>query len=248
MNVLHTFHDGSTLVRLPMSEILATPVWKGNRILDRSHASKISSSVKDIQILDSGYQMIVYKEYDNGGVLVEQKCLIDGQHRAEVVRQRWAQAKQAMESLGVSTSQDFPVLCRIKTVETESDAIVYFNALNNTKPLQFDEDVNLQTNRILSALEGEFNQNKKKPFLRHTKMMRPYIYTDSLRKALEPYVTHICAMGIPRFVERVRTWNDTHIALPSKDGTAEAAKKLGFFLGYRAKFPWILECLPTQSP
>ena len=69
--VLHRYHDNSTLTRTTIQELLKIPIWKGNRILDTHHSDTIYNMIHNrslnIQSLDSGYRVIVYKEEDASG-------------------------------------------------------------------------------------------------------------------------------------------------------------------------------------
>ena len=122
--MLHVYNDGSKLLKMSAKELISIPIWKGNRILDTAHAEHIKAAIgSDVKKLDSNYCIIQYTEPNADGVPVIQRYLIDGQHRASVVRDFFRDTL---------CEPDFFVTVREKGVESESDAVDYFNAINNT--------------------------------------------------------------------------------------------------------------------
>ena len=130
---------------------MALPTWKGQRILDKTHSDAIKAAVGDnVQSLDSGYSIVKYKEEATDGSSVVSIYLIDGQHRASIIRDYY---------LETVCEPDFNVTVMEKTVESESDAIEYFNKINNVKAQQWRMDPNLLINNYISAIEKVFNKN-----------------------------------------------------------------------------------------
>ena len=85
--MLHTYNDGSTLKIMTARELVALPTWKGQRILDKTHSDAIKNAVgSNVKTLDSGYSIVKYKEENTDGTTVISSYLIDGQHRASVIR------------------------------------------------------------------------------------------------------------------------------------------------------------------
>ena len=85
--MLHQYNDGSVLKKMSARELVSIPIWNGNRILDKEHASKIKEAIgNNINKLDSGYTVIRYNEDASDGRVVLSSYLIDGQHRASVIR------------------------------------------------------------------------------------------------------------------------------------------------------------------
>ena len=78
---------------------------------------------------------------------------------------------------------DFTLTVREKIVETESDAVEYFNALNNVKRQFWKTDPNLIVNKYIQAMEKKYNTNTKTPLIR-PKAHRPYLSSDKLRDVL----------------------------------------------------------------
>ena len=70
--MLHTYSDGSILKVIPSRELISIPIWKGQRILDKEHASSIKSAIgENIRSLDSGFSIIKYKEEATDGKIIE---------------------------------------------------------------------------------------------------------------------------------------------------------------------------------
>ena len=200
--MLHTFNDGSILISMTARQLIAIPIWKGNRILDEAHTNIISTGVgSNIQSLDSAiYRIVKYKELNVSNVLVEQKYLIDGQHRAFIIK------KHFDENLCVP---DFPVVVIEKNVDSETDAIEYFNMLNNVKPQHWNHDPSLLANKYIAAMEAKFNVDKKNPLIRQKGTKRPYLSADKLREMLIVNSSRLkhTAPDIKKFIEAVSKWN-----------------------------------------
>jgi len=198
--MLHKYSDGSILRVISSRELVAIPIWKGQRILDKEHAMQIKKSIGDnISSLDSGFSIIKYNEETTDGRIIESSYLIDGQHRASVIRDYYD---------STVCEPDFPVTVIEKTVKTESDAIGYFNKINNVKAQQWKIDPNLLINNYIAALETAF-VSKKCPLIRNGSTTRPYISTDSLRQAFSNNI-HLLKnnpLDIQVFIERVKRFN-----------------------------------------
>jgi hypothetical protein len=176
IRVMHRFHDGSVLRTISAKELIAIPVWKGNRILDTDHASTIQKKMANIRHLDSGYKIIKYMEADASGVTRLQSYLIDGQHRAHVLREHF---------LSTLCEADFTVVATEKSVSSESEAIEYFNVINNVKPQRWAHDPKILVNQYIMELERRFNPKAKKDFvIRQGATKRPYLSVDRLREVL----------------------------------------------------------------
>lgn len=250
---LHTYSDGSTLVKTTIQQILKIPVWKGNRILIREHVRNIASQVGgNLRLLDSGYHCIVYPEVDAVGNRIDQRYLVDGQHRAEVIREYLSACHGLMEDItgtrSVQTAQsalsfDFPCTMRVIVVGSETEAIEYFNTLNNAQPIRFDADPNLAVNATILALEKEFNTTKKNLAIRQTKTKRPYLHVNDLRAVLLPFADKLTRTRIPEFVKAVRAWNEAECATRKADTVGEKCHTLKFFLAYYPDLRWVRECL-----
>jgi hypothetical protein len=208
-------------------ELVAIPVWKGNRTLDVGHAATIAAAVTDIRTLDSGYRIVNYMEPDATGTPVRQSYLIDGQHRCHILRS--------------ATALDFPVVVTEKDVASESDAIDFFNTINTVKPQQWSVDPALIVNLYIVELEKAFNTKVK---LIRPSTHRPYLSVDRLREALKRLP--LKAKAVTAYVAKVRAKNEmllqdaimrSNYDLPEN----KRALAIGFMLGL--DMSWVKECL-----
>lgn len=217
------FHDGSILRPMLARDLVAIPVWKGNRTLDTAHAAAIAAAVTDIRNLDSGYRIVNYTEPDATGTLMRQSYLIDGQHRCHVLKN----SKEPLE---------FPVVVTEKDVATESDAIDFFNTINTVKPQQWTIDPALIVNQYIAELEKAFNTPKVK--LIRPSTHRPYLSVDRLRDALKRLPLR--TKGAADFVAKAKVNNEKRLECAGTDPAAQRASILRFMLGLDLK--WIGEC------
>lgn len=248
MKVLHTYADGSTLNLMTSRELIAIPPWKGQRIIDNNHVNTIKSAIgKNVQLLDSGYSIIKYKEETADGKLILQSYLIDGQHRASVIRDFYN---------STVCEPDFTVTYTEKIVDSESDAIEYFNKINTVKVQQWKMDPNLLINKYISALEGVFNTNKKSLLIRPGSTSRPYLSSTKLREEFKNHVKLLKMNTINTFVENVKKYNTSTVnnfsielsQVNAKDVVLkEKAITLKFALAYDTKLKWVKEILTLTN-
>jgi len=225
---MFTFHDGSILRIMTARDLVAVPVWKGNRTLDVGHAKAIAAAVTDIRTLDSGYRIVNYMEPDATGTPVRQSYLIDGQHRCHILR--------------TSTELDFPVVVTEKDVASESDAIDFFNTINTVKPQQWSVDPALIVNLYIVELEKAFNKPKTK--LIRPATHRPYLSVDRLRDELKCHTLR--AKAVMAFVANAKAKNEALLqdAIMRSNYDLVDNKRaiaVGFMLGLDLK--WVKECL-----
>ena len=243
---IHTFNDGSTLHTLSAMSLVKIPIWKGNRILDTVHAAAIQKAIGSaVHPLDSGYRIVEYEEADAGGNVVVQTYLIDGQHRAHIL-------KEHFEGL---CEPDFTVLVTKRRVEDESGAIAFFNAINNCKPQAWRLEPNLIINKYIAALVKKFNGTKKVKLIRPGATHRPYLSSDKLRDILLMNLKDLKQTNeeVREFVERVAVWNTQEVGAAQmslslgdikKDVTIlERSIDIGFILAFDGTYRWIRACL-----
>jgi hypothetical protein len=197
MEFLHNYHDGSRLYKMSARALCCIPIWKGNRIIDMNHVMNIKQSIdQNIQLLDSGYKIIQYIEEDENDKPIRKSYLIDGQHRVSIVSEYFETDKNAI---------DFIVTVTEIRVESEAEAIQYFNQINNVKPIQFEEDANMILNRYLDKLIKSF-PIKMKLFRSSTK--RPYLSIEKFREYLQKKVNTLKLISVELFVSRCKEIND----------------------------------------
>ena len=56
--MLHTLHDGSHVRLMKARELVAIPVWNGNRTIDHKHVETIKDSLYDIKHIDFGFRIV----------------------------------------------------------------------------------------------------------------------------------------------------------------------------------------------
>ena len=247
---LHTFHDGSTLQLTSAQELLKIPIWKGNRILDTAHVAEIQKAIgSNITHLDSGYYVVQYEELDAGNHPILQSYIIDGQHRAAVLKEHFT---------STLCEPDFPILMTVKRVIDEEEAITFFNAINKCKPQSWKMDPVLIVNKYMAALTKKFNGNKKLLLIRPGSTHRPYLSSDKLREALLLYASSLKSSSedVRGFVERVVKWNTNELGavqmqlslndIPKKE-IPILEKSIGaeFLLAFDGSYKWIPLCLGT---
>jgi len=237
--MIHTFSDTSVLKKIKAKELAGIQVWKGNRFIDKEHSKNIASAINKIESLDSTIFRVV--KYKDG--TIEQKYLVDGQHRQLVIKNYFEET--------TLFPTNFDVLVHEKTVDSEAEAIEYFNAINNVKPQQ-DNDPKILANKYILALEKHFVKLIR-PEGKGTK--RPFLSNDLLRTELEKNASMLKQSNefVKRFVERVDAWNkkkikDYELSLIERkeDSVLSVLKSCidkKFVLAFDPKLPWIKECL-----
>jgi hypothetical protein len=236
--LLHTYADGSKLIRTSIRNLQALPIWKGNRIIDMTHVQRLIQTLDrdktDVSHLDSGYKVITYDEEDAGQNTIRQSYVVDGQHRLAVIAE-------------IGDGLDFDITYTLKEVADEAEAIEYFNAINTAKPIQYEEDPNLLVNRYISAISGIFPPKKK--LIRTTKTKRPYLFIEDLRHALTGVVDHLRHTRPEILARKVAEWNTARCReleielslMPTvKDaGIKQQAHALQFALAVEPHCTWI---------
>jgi hypothetical protein len=246
--MLHTLHDGSHVKVITARELVAIPIWNGNRIIDTEHVKKIKASLSDIKLIDFGFRIITRMVDDAGGNKITESKIIDGQHRHKVLTDHFQENFCA---------DDFQVVVLEKEVSTESEIITYFKQLNTQLPIAWKSDPVMVTNEYIKALEGKFNTKKEK-MIREASTKRPYLSVDKVReKFLEIFknrgVASESAEEIKEFVERVNVLNakliqgsDMVILQSGKKDIIDIVQKAAakkFMLAVDPKLKWISDCL-----
>jgi hypothetical protein len=214
------------------------PIWKGNRIIDMEHVKNIKESINyKAYFLDSGYKTIQYEEVDDNNTPIKKTYLIDGQHRISVVADYFDTVQDAT---------DFIVTVTEIRVESEADAIEYFNKINNVKPIQFKEDSNLIVNKYLQHLIASYPVKSK--LFRTGATKRPYLSVDKFREALVKKVDNLKKISIEKFIKECKLMNIKIIqeleirSLNEKDKEIKIITKmleLEFALAWDDKFKWL---------
>jgi hypothetical protein len=244
MELIHTYSDGSKLFKMSALSLIRIPVWKGNRIIDLEHVKNIKESIDyNAYLLDSGYKTVQYNEMDESNKPVKKTYLIDGQHRISVVADYFENVQDA---------KDFSVTVTEIRVDSEVDAIEYFNKINNVKPIQFKEDPNLIVNKYLQRLIASFPVKLK--LFRNGATKRPYLSVDKFREALVKRVDNLKKISIERFIKECKIINTKIIQELEISSLNEKEKELKiiikileleFALAWDDKFKWLNNILPN---
>lgn len=244
MDLVHIYNDGSKLFKMSALALIRIPIWKGNRIIDLEHVKNIKESVEQKAfLLDSGYKTIQYDEMDENNKPVKKTYLIDGQHRISVVADYFENTQD---------SKDFSVTVTEIRVDSEVEAIEYFNRINNVKPIQFKEDPNLIVNKYLQRLITSFPIKSK--LFRNGATKRPYLSVDKFREALVKKVDSLKKISIEKFIKECKIINTKFIqeleirSLNEKDKEIKIITKiieLQFALAWDDKFKWLDTILPN---
>ncbi len=241
MEYLYTYSDGSHLFKMSARALTQIPIWKGNRILDKQHAENIKKMVGDnIQTLDSGYNTIQYLDLDpETDEHIKRSYIIQGQHRASIIRDYFNTNPLA---------KDFQITVTELQVESEEDAIEYFNKINNVKPIQYEVDDNLLINKFVQKLCEAFPKSKN--LIRQTTTRRPYLNADKLRNSLKKYVTELRKITPEDFTKRVLQINQETLnelaTFTSSHKEYTMVKKcieLKFALAWEDQCKWVKDCI-----
>ncbi len=239
--VLHTLHDGSVLRTMMARELTTYQPWQGNRILDHGHVDSLEKALNGhVELLDSGYKLVILREMDASDTIIENKYIIDGQHRAEVL-------KRAFKNNPFL--DDFEVLVSEKHVSGEAEAIAYFRSLNHAKPIEWKMDPKLIVNKYVEALEKACMQTKRVSFIRSDTKF-PYLSSSMLRTALEK--EHVRQQlsdddaDVAKFVENVLEWNKSKLLVPIPPALPKKIRErlekgigIGFVLAVDPSCAWI---------
>jgi hypothetical protein len=186
---LFQYSNGSILTSMSIKALALIPVWQGNRIIDEAHVQQIYEAISpNFERLDSGYQLIQYKEKD----LVEKTYLIDGQHRMAVIK------KCILE-------RDFMATVTIKKVDSEADAIIYFNQINDVKPIQF-HDPRIHTNQFIKVLNETFPT-----IFRQKSTRKPYLSIEKVRESLLKNIDMLKNKTPSDWIIRVLEYNESRL-------------------------------------
>jgi len=238
MELLHIYSDGSKLFKMSALALTKIQVWKGNRIIDLEHVKNIKESVEyNAYFLDSGYKTIQYDELDENNKPIKMTYLIDGQHRISVVSDYFENVQDA---------KDFFVTVTEIRVDSELEAIEYFNKINNVKPIQFKEDPNLIVNKYIQKLLASYPVKSK--LFRNGATKRPYLSVDKFREVLTKKVDNLKKISIEKFIKECKTTNTKIIqeleirSLNDKEKEIKMITKIleiDFALAWDDKFKWI---------
>ena len=239
---LFTLYDGSSVQSMSAKDLCSLQIWQGNRILNADHVQRIKQSVGDtIQKLDSTYRIVECPIEDAGGNMTKVKYIIDGQHRAQVLKDYFRTSL---------CEPDFQVLVIVKQVNSELEIIQTFNTINHVNPITWS-DHKLLANLYIAELLKLFNV-KKQEFIRNSCTKRPYVYIEKLREVLlekdNARRLKESREEAVSFAKRVYEWNANQIReaevnvlqyRKSEGDILLKSAKIGCMLAFDSNLPWV---------
>ena len=240
--ILHTYNDGSRLMRSTVYELLEFGIWRGQRIFDAEHAKRLKDTIEKLENLDCDYHVIVKREVHADGRVIEIPEVVGGQHRLSILR----------DAKASGFFPDFPITYTLKYVDSEAEAEAYFNKISSSKPMHFDEDPGLMVGRFIVALERAFATPRRADMcIRQSLTRRPYLYIEDVRPILVANIDRLRRTKPVDFANRVKEWNSKKVeefmrirSQALGDDRMDRCIDRNFTLAYSAGLPWIAACLP----
>jgi hypothetical protein len=172
MTTRYEYPDGSKLVELDSNALCRYEAWTGQRPLNQEHIAAIAESVgDDVSALDRDYKLVKIRNEDAGRM----ECyILDGQHRAEVLR-RHAAAHPLDNFKLTATVYDY-------TDRTMDEVNDLFLTINSVRPFTDDDAATVDINRISAAVMMHFNEGlaPKDTLIRQAKTRAPYICVSEI--------------------------------------------------------------------
>lgn len=172
----HTFRDGSELIAISARWLIKNvPAWEGQRTLKLDHVEHLKQRVQDPQDLEGPYVVAVLQSEEG-----PRWRIVDGQHRAEVLRE-WFQTQPP--------SKDFMVVVRLKECISDLEVIELFRNINTQKPVEYELSSEEKQHELVKLLVGEYQRkdkgNKLTEMIRSGAKQRPFLATESLLEKLK---------------------------------------------------------------
>lgn len=240
--LLTTLSDGSSLYKVPAKELAAVPTWHGNRIVDQAHVHTLNSTVGHPKQFDiKPFHIVRYNAEQEDRTVKEEVCIVDGQHRVEVLKNYLAKQEPSFDN----AFEEFDLLVIEKYCADEQEVIKYFKILNTTKNIEWRDDPRLVVNRYLEALCSKFN-TKKRQLIRNGKTRKPYISLEVLRDQMVARRVGFATEETPEaYAERIyNEHNEVLEDLKRQESEAlltefKAALKADCLLGHMQGWDWL---------
>lgn len=149
-------------------------------------------------------------------------------------------------------TDDFQVVVIEKNVQSETEAIEFFNMINNVKPQRWATDPSILVNQYIAEFEKQFNVGGKK-LIRQGATTRPYLSVDRLREVLKEHVKELPQemSKIQEVVQAAMAKNSSMIeqapifilANTKHSKYYERAAAVNFMLAIDPRLRWIAEIL-----
>ena len=252
---LHTFADGAELVAVSARWFIQCPPWEGQRTLDAEHVRMLVASVTQPRTLEGPYVLAILPGDDIQPTRFE---IVDGQHRAEVLR-HWFRN-------GSGTATDFYVLVRLVVCPTDMDVIDLFRRCNTKKPLRYEYSPEQKQHELVKLLVAAFQRrdttgNKITEMIRSGARGRPVLATESLLHEIRAQrFFHEGATGAGQTPEAIcdaiQTWNaqiaaDPYTYLATLRGITPTMRaraiQYSFFLGLDPHLRWLKDIVAVTA-
>jgi hypothetical protein len=247
----HNFRDGSELIAISARWLIQIPPWEGQRTLQADHVQTLKKSIHNPQDLEGPYVVAVLQ--DEAG---PRWGIVDGQHRAEVLREWFRTQPQ---------SKDFLVVVRLKECASDLEVIELFRTINTQKPMEYTLSAEEKQHELVRLLVTEYQRKDKghklTEMIRSGAKQRPFLATELLLQHLKqrrffsedsPGTFRVPPQDI---AHRIIAWNSEKASDPTaylatlkglSDTLVARAATYGFYLGLDPKLGW-LATIPQSS-
>lgn len=236
--------DGSELIAISARWFIRCPAWEGQRTMDMDHVRELTKNIQNPRELEGPYTVCVIPADD--GVRFG---IVDGQHRAEVLRE-WF--------VGQPQSMDFMVLVRLVQCASDMEVITLFRKLNSSKPMKYELSAEEKQHEMVRMLVDAFRKKDVKghkitEMIRSGARQRPYLATETLLHEIRARRffhegTATEHMSVTEVVDWIQTWNAGISANPNEylmtlKGLTPALKGravgYSFYLGLDPALKWL---------
>jgi hypothetical protein len=241
----HQFRDGSELIAISARWLINhVPPWEGQRTLQADHVVRLKQSIQNPQDLEGPYVVAVLR--DEGG---PRWGLVDGQHRAEVLRE-WFQTQPQIK--------DFMVVVRLKECASDLEVIELFRTINTQKPMEYELSPEEKQHELVRLLVAEYQRKDKghklTEMIRSGAKQRPFLATEVLlqqlrqRRFFSADSPGTQSLSPQEVADRIVTWNTEKAGNPTAylatlkgltDTLVARAATYGFYLGLDPKLGWL---------
>lgn len=248
---LHSYGDGSELIAISARWLLRCPPWEGQRTIDTNHVRKLSKTIQHAKELEGPYTVaVIPPEHSIIGDMSDlpRISIVDGQHRAEVLREWFLTQPQ---------SYDFMVVVRLVTCTNDMMVIDLFRKINTVKPMQYEMSPEEKQHELVKLLCANYQRkdtgHKLTEMIRTGAKQRPFLATELLLNELRVrrffHPESASATMTPQEVaDAIQAWNVEQVADPDAyirtvKGITPAMKAkaimYNFFLGLDPRLQWL---------
>jgi len=229
--VLHSYKDGSQLVKLSLAALISLKPWPGQRLIVPERINKLSEDVGDNTLdFDRDFKLMKYNQDDVESPIY----IIDGQHRIEVIKRYFTKKLSYTHAFVTAT---------LYSLDSEADANALFRKINDVMVIDVEEDRTLEINKIVEDVEEAFGRQHIRP----DRSRRPYLSSETVRTWVR-FLFSSKRIGVSS-ENIIETLSDVNLAeferckkatkLPSEKCFATAFEK-GFVLPWTTPEAWTI--------